>query len=665
MQAIEVINGRPAVSVRWMSDNGITSLVNIKTLVSRGDIEQAKRACKGQTALVYADNMPMRFRKKIIEMVGDIFEAMQEGLLTIEHDAKAAQFYDEYETAEGRLLPEQKRREYYATACVLNAVTRFISERNGKADVMGVRPGNAFRLILDNLSKVDVRQWPYSLPDNVRSLERKWQRYKADGYASLVHRHYSNDQHNASKTGGGDQEKALIELLTVQNWDMEQVAKLYNSTARVNGWKSLTAQTIANFAQRHKTAIYAARHGRNALRNTVSMQVKRSRPTAPLLFWTRDGWKAELFYQDGEKLYNTLTLEVVIDTYCDYPVGYAIADREGVGLINEAMRNAVKHTEELFGQMYRVNQLQSDNYGKAGMAKVDEEISAHVTYAAVGNAKAKVIEPYFRKLNHDYCALMPNWSGYGVTSKKNLQPNPELIRLRAKNFPTREECIRQLEAIIQTERAKKRQRMLDGFAKIKPQYLVEMSHRDYLSLWGEETPTRALLRGSGLQITIGGVKRTYDCFDQGMRRHPSERWAVRYDPRDLSRALAISEDGRLVYDLEEKHVQPMALADRKEGDSEQLQRVRDFNRELEEQASRLVCESSGTIARLMSNRRLDEGENPQIIDGAETYQKMLLTDSRGRHKDALNDIRCGQTEKKTDAPSHPDTEEEDNVFEDY
>lgn len=665
MQVIEEINGRPAASVSWMVENNIISLGNVKNLIVRGDIEQARRACKGHGALVYADNMPIRFQSKIINMVGDIYQAMQACILKVEHDAKAAQFYDEYETSEGRLLPEDKRREYYATACVMNAISLFITESNGKRAAMGGRAAKAWDVILSNLDKVDKEKFPFNLPNNPRSLERKWQRYKADGYDSLVHKHYASDHRNAAKIDGDVQRKSLIELLTVQNWDMEQVAKMYNSMAKANGWKEITATTVSNFANQHKPDIYAARHGKNAMRNTVAMQTKRSRPSTPLLYWTRDGWKAELFYRTEESAYNTLTIEVVIDTYCDYPIGYAIADRESVNLINEAMRSAVRHTEELFGQMYRVNQLQSDNYGKKGMEEIDNAVSSHFTPAAVGNAKAKVIEPYFKKLNHDYCALMPNWSGYGVTSKKSSQPNPELVKLRSKSFPTKEECIQQLVAIINMERDRKREQMLEGFRKMKPQHLVPMSHRDYLSLWGDMTETRSLMRGTGLLITIGGVKRTFDCFDQGMRRHPSERWAVRYDPRDLSRALAISEDGRLVYDIEEKYVQPMALADRKDGDAEQLQRVRDFNREMEAQATRLVCDSTGTIARLMSEKRLDDGENPAMIEGADTYQKMLLTDNHGRHKDVLNDIRLAHQKSEKETVSNDVEEDEDNVFNDY
>jgi hypothetical protein len=54
-------------------------------------------------------------------------------------------------------------------------------------------------------------------------------------------------------------------------------------------------------------------------------------------------------------------------------------------------------------------------------------IANKVTPARVGNAKAKVIEPYFKRLNKNYCQLLPNWSGFGVTAKKESQPNAEFL----------------------------------------------------------------------------------------------------------------------------------------------------------------------------------------------------------------------------------------------
>ena len=90
MGPIEMIDGRPAVSVAWMVSEGLVKLSTLKSLVSRHNIEQARRACRHQKAMVFADNMPLMYRSQIIEKIGDIYEAMETPILDIQHDASAA-----------------------------------------------------------------------------------------------------------------------------------------------------------------------------------------------------------------------------------------------------------------------------------------------------------------------------------------------------------------------------------------------------------------------------------------------------------------------------------------------------------------------------------------------------------------------------------------------
>lgn len=659
MGAIHEIMGRPAVSVAWMVEEGIITLANCKKMVIRRDLEQASRGSRNHPALVFVDNMPLRFRGQVIAKLGDIYEAMETTILDIQHDAAAAQFFGDYITEGNRLLPADKRREYYGTACVLNAISLFIETGIGKSKVRGYRHRTPWETIMAALPHVDQDAFPFKLPDNQRSLERKWQRYKEEGYESLVHKNFKTKGSNAAKLLDDDQQNALLELLAMpQNWGMAKVTRLYNSVAKKQGWKEVTVSTVTEFAKKHTPDIRAARLGRSALRNTVSMQVKRTRPTTPLLFWTLDGWTAELFYRDEKSDYNRLTLEVVLDTFNNYPVGYAIADRETSQLISAAMRNAELHIKELFGSMYRVAQVQADNYARTAMEPIYNGVSKIFTPAAVGNAKSKVIEPYFKELNRDYCANFPNWSGYGVTASKESQPNPDALRMRAKSFPTKEECIQQVIKIINLERAKKREKYMEGFQKIDKDSLLPMSFANFLSLWGEESKTKALLGASGLLITIDGVKRTYDCFDLNMRRQPSERWTLKYDPRDPSRALAISEDQRMVFEVEEKYMQPMAIADRKPGDAEQLKRISDFNKAMEEEAVKTVSEASGTVARLLGKSVLSDGSNPAVIEGGDVFQKMVLTDKKGRHKDVLSELR-------TKAQPVQEEEDEDDIYSEY
>ncbi|MCQ2314378.1 MAG: hypothetical protein MJZ56_04300 [Bacteroidales bacterium] len=147
-------------------------------------------------------------------------------------------------------------------------------------------------------------------------------------------------------------------------------------------------------------------------------------------------------------------------------------------------------------------------------------------------------------------------------------------------------------------------------------------------LYGSTTGSRNLLQGSGLKVTIGGVKHDYDCFDPNFRAHASTRWEVRFDPDDKSRVLAVNEDETLRFMLEEKYVQPMALADRREGDRAELDRVLDFNRRQENRITERLGGYLDTAAALIDNTK-----------ALDTLQKLMITDSRGQHKDRRNDAR--------------------------
>ena len=76
----------------------------------------------------------------------------------------------------------------------------------------------------------------------------------------------------------------------------------------------------------------------------------------------------------------------------------------------------------------------------------------------------------------------------------------------------------------------------------------------------------------------------------------------------ISEILAVNEDGSLQYLLEEKHVQPMALADRADGDSEQLERVKEFNKKLEETITGRLEISGNIVRNHMKNKRLTAHE---------------------------------------------------------
>lgn len=96
---------------------------------------------------------------------------------------------------------------------------------------------------------------------------------------------------------------------------------------------------------------------------------------------------------------------------------------------------------------------------------------------------------------------------------------------------------------------------------------------------------------------------------------------MKYDPDNLDRVLAVNDDGTLRFMLERKYVQPMALADRKEGDAGELARINRFNEELERDIGTRLSHAYEKVEQLF-------GDHPQL----DVATRLLLCDSLGRNK---------------------------------
>ena len=620
---MEYYNNILTVEAGWMIEQGLMTKNNYLQLANRGDIQVVRRACRNTPALVAYDSMPDRYKKAIVERVGDPRKQARQNVLEglIEHSAAATTFFEDYMIDDDRHLPADKRREYYTNAIVLDGVKRLIEGRNSKRKALGNRATRFWDEISQAVQELDLTKWPHTLPANARSLERKYQRYLAEGYGSLVHKAYQNGSKNAAKVADENQKAMLVTFMSdPRNLDNEQVARLYNMVAQQMDWKKITASAVAVWRDKCDDLIFARRHGAEKYRAGREMQVRRSAPTRPLLFWTMDGWDVELLYQHkpdkGATTYhNRLTMVVVLDGCCRYPIGFAVGKNESPALIREALRDAERETQRLFGRMYRVGQLQSDHFAMKNLTPTYQAVADKVTPARVKNAKAKPIEAWFNYFNKKYCQMQTNWSGFGITSRKELQPNTEYITRYKHQFPDFEGCVRQIVGMIQAERAELETAYV---AQFEAEGLIELKTAQYLMAFGESTGERRyLLQGCGIRCTIGVRKMDYDCFDTHFRKYPSTRWQLRYDPEDLHYAVAVSEDESLQFTLEEKYIQPMALADRTEGDAAELKRVMDFNRRKEQE--------------LMDELTPMDERARELLEQT-TLSKLLITDSRGQHK---------------------------------
>ena len=632
---MEIINNRVCMTASDL--DGIIAIKTLQQLVYRGQAERAQRGCKDRASLFYVDSLPYKYRTEVHRRFPDLESRAESRPFTesVEPDGEAYAFYEGYTFANGSHLTPEKIEEYSNNAAVLNSFRRWLEVSNGMRSKTGhrkVRKGEFWAMAAKAVENM-ADTFPNTLPSNERRLQEKFNDYERDGYVALISGKHGNS--NAAKVETEAQKAAISALCAIPNGLSNAfVARQYNDVMKRTGGETITAGTVGRLRKENGLAIDAMRHGSSHFSNTHAMQVSRTRPTAAMLLWSLDGWDAELYYQKrnakGVVTYNNRkVLEVVLDACCDYPIGYAIGDQEDSQLIAEALRNAANHTRELFGSRYMTCQLQSDHYALKTMTPYYSTVADKVTPARVRNAKSKPVERYFLDINERYCKTQQNWSGYGITAKKEHQPNTEYHNLVKKNFPDEEGVIRQLEEIIAVERASKLEEYMKFWELTPADRRLPLPDERFLLRFGRSSGRTNVLQGQGMCPRIGGVRRQYECFDISFRDKAYLRWDIRYDESDLSHVLAVSEDGKYRYMLEEKYLQPMALADRKEGDALQLERVRDYNRALTDHTSEMFLQISEHARPLISGMAAEALESP---DARNVLAKELLTDSRGQHK---------------------------------
>ena len=352
---------------------------NLKLLRHRGKLKQVRRACYDTPALFAVESLPLKYRTEVYRRYPDLQEKADSKpfMDTIIPDGQAMQFYADYVLADGRHLTIEKQAEYSNNCAIMNAFRQCIETSNSHRLRQGKPRLNKTEFWCKAAAALPrlADRFPHSLPESDRRLQRKFDEYLHDGYVCFISKKFQNA--NAAKVDDDVKESVLVQLIGHHNnLDNVAIANLYNAVAKQQDWKAITPSAVAVWREKLDLVTSAGRLGGTNFRNTKSMQVKRTRPTAPFLMWTLDGWDVELLYQTTKTdskgrsvttYHNRLTLEVVLDPCINYPIGYAVGTHETPELIAEALRDAAKHSEELFGVMLE-KPRDFDPFGQTGFA---------------------------------------------------------------------------------------------------------------------------------------------------------------------------------------------------------------------------------------------------------------------------------------------------------
>ncbi|MCQ2202421.1 MAG: hypothetical protein MJZ27_10075 [Bacteroidales bacterium] len=638
---VERYNGYVGISGAWLSKTiGINVYVHAQ---QRGHILMLRRGGNGRTALVDWQSMGMKMKQRVMEALGcDPMEVDKKSLLKqILEDREqrlmnmdAYDYYSKVKDVSGHYLKEEKVREMWNGAKIMGAIGELLEVKR-KASVMRktrMSEKREFEVLAKEIGELGIT---HSLPESPDRLRKKFRDWELHGYESLVHKAVGKEGNRKGKIG--IEVESVVAMLVSDGRKMndEQVSKAMKSMGI-----EIDRRRIQEIRKKHENSVMLTREGLRKTSNILPMQVDRERPDMPLKMVSLDGWDAELYYQTDKSHFNRLSIVIVCDMMNNYPLGYAIGDRENASLIQEAMRNAVRHVRELFGEYYQIWQVQSDHYAIKAMTPYYEAVSRYFTPARVGNAKSKPIERYFAYLESEYLWVFENNSGHNITAKNKA--NDEWLNANKHAFPDRAGCVAQLEKVIEIERSRKIKEMRAAWEKGSEEMKKPLNMERYLRVYGEQTRGN-MLTPNGLKVIREGKEYKFDCWDIEMREHRGERWTIHYDIADMNQALAVSEDGTLRYMIERKKKVPMALVDYTEQDYRHLQEYKDYN-------SRLV---SSLQDRNIEMKQIAEGFiSRQMLEG--DLSGRLLTDAMGQHKD-----RKAEERKKKLAEIVEDTEYEE------
>lgn len=621
MQAVERYKGYVGVSANWLVESGVIGYANYKQLCHRHHIRTIRRGCKGTTALVDWQSMPQSLKVKVAETLGGdpvkvaescslLREAVMYRMANMK-DMEAWDYFASLSDASGRRMEEGKVKELANSVKILNAITDCLEKVRLAAAMR--RQRMSVKKEFDRFSwqiANDLCDIVHNLPSSPDRLYKKWKEYRECGMSVLVHGSYGSEKKSEKKSTVD----AIVSELSACGMKLtdEMVARIAGTLG-----VETNRRRVQEVRKQSEIVNMASREGKSVYQNSVKMQVDRLRPSQPMMMWCSDGWDAELYYQNEKSRYNRLNMVVVVDTYNDYPMGYAIGERECGELITEAYRNAINHAELLLGEAVMPYQIQSDNYAKTMLTPYYSAICKEYTPARVGNAKDKVIEQYFRSVQSKL-QLLPNYSGHNITAKK--QPNTDFLNQRSKEFPSREGVVRQLEALMETERREKREALLQAWSGRDESKVVKLDRCKYLEQFGERSRGN-MLTPNGIKLIREGKEYKFECYDIKMRELRGERWTICYDRANMNSAVALSEDGRYIFELVAKEKVHMALADRTEEDEKILAGYSEFNARLDKVIIEERCRRQEIVNDYIEKNNLTG-----------TFGARLLTEN-GQHKD--------------------------------
>lgn len=594
--------------------DAIMNLNTLRSLVFRNPSLRVRRSTWDKPVLIDYYALPERYRKLYEERHGDPKMTLKEEIrkANLRLDAKAREYFEGYSYEKGGImtrLPENLIEEYTVNASVLNILwDRYNDCKAYRKSLSGSMSG-VWDVVSDT-SEGLRDSYGHTLPTSVMRLRERMNRYRKDGYASLI----SGKMGNRSAAVITDEAARLIVALkrsSVPVYTDAQLLEKYNEEAKARGWKQLSGvRALSMFLNKPEIMPlwYDAVYGELKAHQYFSRKNRTELPSVRDALWYGDGTKLNLYYratEGGRTVIKTMQVYEVMDAYSEVLLGYHISESENY----EAQYHAYRMAVQMSG--HKPYELVCDNQG--GHKKLEaqnffKKICRVYRPTAPYSGQSKTIESAFGRFQSQVLHKDWRFTGQNITAKrKSSRANLERVSANMDKLYTLEE-LKQAYAAARREWNEGRhpatgQSRIEMYRASENPETDAVGVMDMIDMFWLRTERLSTYTDNGLRITVKGKVYEYEVFgDDGLPDHGflrtnfGRKFQVAYDPYDMRSVRLYTRDAdgslRFARIAETRMVIHRAIQEQREGEAAFIRSQIEANRQdrLERQAQARAIE---------------------------------------------------------------------------
>jgi hypothetical protein len=506
--------------------------------------------------LIGFEKMKDEYKEKIIQRFGNPYDFMARQPIRdlVKYDHQAEQFYLEYKYDGNKKLSTEHIQKYATAASWLNMFKGVIEDKKSLKKLLNLNIEKFWEHSIELIKTEAV-----DLPVSYRRLLATLKEYETNSYASLIDWRFGNKL--AAKVKDELSESTLLEMIAHPNqYDDVFIALQYNKWAKDNNYKIIDVATVGVWRRKKEHLIMMHREGNSELNEKFLPQVKGFRPSAPLYMVESDDNHLDLLFTDPDdsspsKDYHKYKAIVVIDSFNDYVLGYAYAEKLSIELVKAAYLNAMYHIRSITGAWYLPHETKTDKWAAKTLTPFYKSLGKYID-TPVGSKHRGYIEPFFGSPHWKRCIKIGanNYTGNNMTAKSR-GVNQEAVQRNIKNRPLiGNEAFTQIENFFHRLRhmpqtsgsnVSKHDQWLSAFNATADNQKRLISDEQFLLKFGIEHNTREngiRITNRGIEPQINNVRYSYDLQTPSLLEYVGKAVSVFYDPYDMSRVLVTDHD---------------------------------------------------------------------------------------------------------------------------